>query len=283
MNNGYIDIAYNEIICPHGVRYVGRPRNRRSAANGGNAGANGLYYAYCALRGPGDEFPKQMKIAMRDVAGEIAGQTLVHSDVNATACPGPRQTVFVKGGFQVVGFASTLPTQTGKSAGMSDSLILRRGSAGDRVRSLQTWLELVGFSPGPVDGDFGPLTEKAVRAFQTSAGIQVDGIAGPETFGHLYGALITAKAGTATVANVKNPLRAVQQFIAGAKRTVLRKGSRGAFVVLLQNELNQEGAKLATDGDFGELTDHAVRDYQRRHRLSVDGIVGPQTWGRLIP
>jgi DNA invertase Pin-like site-specific DNA recombinase/peptidoglycan hydrolase-like protein with peptidoglycan-binding domain len=57
------------------------------------------------------------------------------------------------------------------------------GSADDakRVRSLQRTLRRLGWSPGPVDGLFGPRTEAAVVRFQRSAGLAVDGIVGPRT------------------------------------------------------------------------------------------------------
>ncbi len=61
--------------------------------------------------------------------------------------------------------------------------MLREGSRGSDVNALQQWLADNGFDPGPIDGIFGPRTAAAVRAFQTEAGIQVDGIVGPETRG----------------------------------------------------------------------------------------------------
>lgn len=63
--------------------------------------------------------------------------------------------------------------------------MLRRGSEGTAVRRLQRRLIEVGFPPGPVDGIFGPATERAVRAFQASEGFLVDGIVGPVTGGAL--------------------------------------------------------------------------------------------------
>lgn len=59
---------------------------------------------------------------------------------------------------------------------------LRRGSTGAKVRELQTLLRNQGFDPGPIDGDFGPLTENAVRAFQRSKGLVVDGVVGVATW-----------------------------------------------------------------------------------------------------
>jgi predicted chitinase len=56
------------------------------------------------------------------------------------------------------------------------------------VTSLQNLLVSKGFSPGTVDGDFGPNTETAVRNFQSSRGLSVDGIVGPATKDALYAA-----------------------------------------------------------------------------------------------
>ena len=58
---------------------------------------------------------------------------------------------------------------------------LRPGSEGNEVIQLQTRLAELGFSPGKIDGDFGPGTEAAVFAFQAGQGLLADGIAGPRT------------------------------------------------------------------------------------------------------
>lgn len=58
-------------------------------------------------------------------------------------------------------------------------------------------------------------------------------------------------------------------------------GSRGSGVTELQKLLNQNGYGLDEDGVFGSKTQNAVRDYQQKNGLSVDGIVGNQTWGAL--
>lgn len=62
----------------------------------------------------------------------------------------------------------------------------------------------------------------------------------------------------------------------------VKLGSRGDAVKRLQMLLNANGARLATDGIFGRMTDAAVRAYQRKHELAVDGIVGAKTWGALL-
>lgn len=56
----------------------------------------------------------------------------------------------------------------------------------------------------------------------------------------------------------------------------IKKGSRGDDVAILQRKLN-----LIADGIFGPITDEAVREFQKSHSLTVDGIVGPKTWYAL--
>jgi peptidoglycan L-alanyl-D-glutamate endopeptidase CwlK len=58
---------------------------------------------------------------------------------------------------------------------------LKEGSRGDDVLTLQRKLVEKGFSPGGLDGDFGPGTEAAVLAFQQGEGLLADGVVGPRT------------------------------------------------------------------------------------------------------
>ena len=63
---------------------------------------------------------------------------------------------------------------------------------------------------------------------------------------------------------------------------LLRKGDKGDDVKLLQHQLNILGWQLTEDGIWGVQTDSAVRGYQYRAGLTVDGIVGPKTQAALI-
>jgi peptidoglycan hydrolase-like protein with peptidoglycan-binding domain len=122
-----------------------------------------------------------------------------------------------------------------------------RGNRGSDVQAIQYLLNL---SP---DGIFGPDTETAVKTFQASQGLTVDGpgIVGPQTWSKLL-------------------------------RTV-RRGDTGNAVKAVQLLLNaKRSAGLVIDGDFGAATDAAVRAFQTHAALTVDGVVGPTTWKNLV-
>lgn len=64
---------------------------------------------------------------------------------------------------------------------------------------------------------------------------------------------------------------------------ILKYGSTGSPVDLLQLALNRAGAALALDGVFGTATRAAVQAFQRAHGLQADGIVGSRTTRALLP
>ncbi|MEE6449325.1 peptidoglycan-binding domain-containing protein [Gottfriedia acidiceleris] len=59
--------------------------------------------------------------------------------------------------------------------------------------------------------------------------------------------------------------------------TVLKSGSKGNSVKLVQKELG-----ITADGIFGQNTDRAVRNFQKKNGLRIDGKVGPKTWAKLF-
>jgi hypothetical protein len=65
--------------------------------------------------------------------------------------------------------------------------VLKNGSSNASVRTLQMLLNGNGYSSGTVDGDFGPNTEKAVKAFQKAKNLIQDGIVGQNTWTAILG------------------------------------------------------------------------------------------------
>ncbi|HET6549816.1 MAG TPA: peptidoglycan-binding protein [Solirubrobacter sp.] len=119
--------------------------------------------------------------------------------------------------------------------------LLRRGSSGADVAAVQRALGI------PADGEFGPVTRRAVRTFQAAHGLEVDGVVGPITSGALG--------------------------LGGGGST---GGGAGATTMALQRALG-----VAADGVYGPVTRAAVRSFQSTHGLEVDGVAGPVTLGAL--
>ena len=142
--------------------------------------------------------------------------------------------------------------------------VLADGSTGPDVKWAQYLLVLKTLDYTDVDGIFGPKTDNAVRVFQGFSGLTVDGKVGPHTWAALHGD------------KPRPPTLAV--------------GSRGAVVNSLQTALNlgrgdfspDADPPLATDGVFGPLTARAVSGTQAMAHVSVDGVVGLQTWALSV-
>lgn len=78
------------------------------------------------------------------------------------------------------------PESLANTADVSKFFTVKRGCMGGAVRRLQTWLnDLQGGDLLAEDGDFGPATDAAVRAFQATQGLTVDGIVGQKTWAAL--------------------------------------------------------------------------------------------------
>jgi hypothetical protein len=124
------------------------------------------------------------------------------------------------------------------------------GSSGNEVKAAQRLLVYHGENVN-IDGTYNALMRPKVKNFQSSEGLTDDGIIGAQTWGKL---IVQVKQGS-----TGQPVRAVQELLS-----------------------TKFGYAVAVDGIFGPATNNAVKDFQDNHGLDVDGIVGPQTWLRLI-
>lgn len=64
-------------------------------------------------------------------------------------------------------------------------------------------------------------------------------------------------------------------------KPTLRRGAKGGDVQTLQGRLNANGAVLKVDGDFGSVTEAALKKFQKGAKIAADGICGPQSWKAL--
>jgi hypothetical protein len=89
MANGYSDIAYNLVCCPHGTVYEGRGLGVQGAANG--PATNATKPSVCLLLNVDDSMTPAMQDRILDLNRWVTpGKILAHREVNTTACPGPQ-------------------------------------------------------------------------------------------------------------------------------------------------------------------------------------------------
>ncbi len=148
--------------------------------------------------------------------------------------------------------------------------ILKEGSRGKAVRELQKLLlphrvfihlneQGACVFPGKevIDGIFGAKTKQAVILYQNMKFLVGNGIVDTQTWRSLYQG-----------APVDMP--------------ILKQGSKGELVENIQETLAISGYYQGElDGDFGSITETAVKDLQKQTGLVVDGIVGDRTWFEL--
>lgn len=204
---GWSDIAYNLLVCEHGVIFTGRGRGRGSAANG-TTDSNRRFYAVCALVGQGDPQPLALITGLKDAVAlcrswGARSAVLGHRDTNATACPGDALYAEVKRGTFGTGTAPTAPRPPASSiptlpGAKAPAFPLPRGyyfgpSTGPRssvsgyyshradLKRWQAQMAKRGWKIA-VDGLYGPGTKAVAVAFQREKGLDVDGLIGAATW-----------------------------------------------------------------------------------------------------
>lgn len=222
--NGWAGIGYHFYVRKNGNIFRGRPEQWM----GGHATGYNDHIGVCAEGNFENEtMPVAQREALVQVLvylfekyGALPVQG--HRDVAVTACPGKNYPFdgivkAAKDAFNAAD-ASDSMTQTGKNAQVlsfqkaaiadgialpqygadgiwgketetAATVLLRKGSTGERVKAAQQLLKAAGYDlgKGGVDGIFGAVTEKAVRAFQQAKGLSTDGIIGIRTWRALLG------------------------------------------------------------------------------------------------
>ena len=167
---------------------------------------------------------------------------------------------------------------------------LRQGSTGSAVFTLQRQLNRIAkdypfLGQLTADGVFGPKMTATVKAFQKQFNLTADGVVGRSTWYKISYIYVSVK----DLAELTSEGETASGTLSDGtwNGTTLRQGSTGAAVEQLQFWLNTlaqyESAlpSVAVDGIFGSGTAAAVRAFQRRYGLTVDGVVGHTTWEQL--
>ena len=245
-----------------------------------------------------------------DLSGDLSNQGVVYNTVAVTApprtaTPTPSPTPTVESVFNF-GTNTTMPTtQPGviTSNGIvtvvttppgsvattarptatptpTAAAVLKKGSSGADVKTLQRRLKQLGYYTGSVDGDFGDATEKALRAFQDRNNLLVDGIAGKSTMAKLNSSnAVKAAAATATPRKTATPKPKTTATPNLSTEYYLQSGSSGTRVRTLQARLIELGWMAGSpDGNYEGATEYAVKAFQKKYKsLYTDGVAGPST------
>jgi peptidoglycan hydrolase-like protein with peptidoglycan-binding domain len=137
------------------------------------------------------------------------------------------------------------------------------GSHGQVVKDIQNRLTVFGYKIS-VDGDFGLITQWAVRDFQARNSIPV-----------------TGTVDTATLDALSLEPTDSTRFLGPSSDIPLAKGAKGDEVLELQVYLNRFNYRLALDGIFGSATSWALKDFQKRNGIPVTGIADGATYQKL--
>ena len=245
-----------------------------------------------------------------DLSGDLSNQGVVYNTVavtapQRTATPTPSPTPTVESVFNfgtntvmpttqpgvitsngIVTVVTTPPGSVATTARPTATptptaaAVLKKGSSGADVKTLQRRLKQLGYYTGSVDGDFGDATEKALRAFQDRNNLLVDGIAGKSTMAKLNSSnAVKAAAATATPRKTATPKPQTTATPNLSTEYYLQSGSSGTRVRTLQARLIELGWMAGSpDGNYEGATEYAVKAFQKKYKsLYTDGVAGPST------
>ncbi len=144
----------------------------------------------------------------------------------------------------------------------SDVAVVEASLTTSEIKTLQTKLKNWGYYTGSVDGIFGSKTLAAVKLFQEKNGLTVDGIVGSQTAAAL-GMTLSSSSSSSSSTTVSTSLTTSQ-------------------IKTVQTKLKNWGYYTGeVDGIYGSLTVAAVKLFQEKNGLTVDGIVGTNTAAAL--
>lgn len=285
INGGFTMIGYNYYVRKDGSVWEGRPVD----AIGGNCYGQNATSIGIAFEGNfmidvmgGEQFNTGMELCkyLLQQYPQIK-EISPHKKYWNTDCPGKNFPVdkMVSAAFE----GGTVSMSTITQSVANSSNLIKLWDSGSNVKDLQEKLIKLGYELyGGADGIFGQSTYNAVEHFQASRSLMVDGIVGPITLKAIDDAV--SNIGAVDINTVKYLQKAIgvnADNIAGpvtlAACPQLKQGSQDDVTRWLQIKLG-----INADGAFGNTTKITVQNFQAKNGLSPDGIVGQDTWRKLL-
>ena len=200
------------------------------------------------------------------------------------------------------------PTPATSNPYKEPTTVVKKGTKGEGAKWVQWELREAGFDQAfsyngkkygavEIDGEIGPIGDAAIRSFQSIMKLTVDGMVGP-------GTRKVMKENTTNIVNPvvqETPKQSVQVQQPVTEQPVvktnpykeptvtIKKGSKGEGVKWMQWELIEAGYgkkfqynkvkynPVEVDGQAGDITDAAIRSFQKKSKLTVDGLAGKAT------
>ncbi len=244
LNNGWAGAGYHFLVRKDGKMYRLRPEDKVGAhAYGSNYNSLGICFE-------GDYMQEDMPEAQKEAGKELVAY--LKNKYNITTVQAHRDVCATSCPGNKFPFDEIANFESSNEIISQPQKDVPKGNVA-RIQAILN--DKYGLSIA-VDNIYGNETKKAlVKGLQTELnkqyrrGLAVDGIFGTNT----YNACIN-----------------------------VRRGAEGNITWLIQSMLICKLFNLNADGIFGNATENAVREFQKRNGLSQDGIVGKNTFNKLF-
>lgn len=255
---------YSNCSTTGGGKYYGKCTN-----------ANSVSIELCDVTKDGKVYPSAKTIANAIELTQLlmkkynipASNVIRHFDVTGKSCPSywcgntTKNKLWLTEFYNKLTVKTTTTSTTSKTTTTTSSTIKKKSEVEikkDNIKIYQTWLNKNFKSGLTVDGVWGTKTKKAsIKAWQT-------------TVNSLYKSKLTVDGVYGT--NSKK----------ASTKAIIKKNSKNNLVYILQGVLNAKGYICDVNGVFGNGTLTQVKAYQKKYKLTVDGIVGSNTWNTLF-